>query len=119
MTQRVSLRDSEFSGTLTFSRAPRGELTFKDGVAEVDDDVDVGWLVDRYPNLTAGDAPAPDESESDDSDADESESDTDDESDEFDEMDYDELQSRAGEHDDIKGNQSADDLRAALREKEA
>lgn len=42
---------SGYSGTLTFSRAPAGELTFEDGVATVADDVDVDRLCDRYPNL--------------------------------------------------------------------
>ena len=130
--QPVSLRtDPEFDGSLTFSRAPDGELDFEDGVAEVPDDVDVDWLVDRYPNLVAGDNPEPkdtgdDSDSSDEEPASESEPEPEpeeepepdeDEEDPLADADYSDLQQMAGEYDDIKGNQSAEDLRAALREK--
>lgn len=51
----------DYTGTLPFSRAPGGELTFEDGATTVSDDVDVALLTDRYPNLEpSSEAPAAD-----------------------------------------------------------
>ena len=61
MPTRLELtRQPEFSGTLPFSFAPGGELTFADGVTTVPDDDPLEWL-SRYPALDVvneSDAPA-------------------------------------------------------------
>ena len=60
MTQHLHLtRSPDYTGTLTYSFAPGGELTFEDGQTTVSDDVDVDRLVARYPALKVVSDPRP------------------------------------------------------------